>query len=86
MVNCPLIRPYFLGGGGIGGVPLDSHEIKLFRYPFLSKRRRLVRKLPRFIDSSHDLCTGTSEGAVCCFLDLRKVFGRRKLGHLSGES
>ena len=26
MVNSPLIRPYFLGGGGIGGVPLDSHE------------------------------------------------------------
>ena len=25
MVNSPLIRPYFLGGG-IGGVPLDSHE------------------------------------------------------------
>ena len=24
MVNSPLIRPYFLGGGGIGGVPLDS--------------------------------------------------------------
>ena len=27
MVNSPLIRPYFLGGGGIGGVPLDSHDI-----------------------------------------------------------
>ena len=27
MVNSPLIRPYLLGGGGIGGVPLDSHEI-----------------------------------------------------------
>ncbi len=26
MVN-PLIRPYFLGGGGIGGVPLDSHDL-----------------------------------------------------------
>ena len=26
MVNSPLIRPYFLGGGGIGGVPLDSHD------------------------------------------------------------
>ncbi len=26
MANNPLIRPYFLGGGGIGGVPLDSHE------------------------------------------------------------
>ena len=26
MVNSPLIRPYFLGGVGIGGVPLDSHE------------------------------------------------------------
>ncbi len=26
-VNNPLIRPYFLGGGGgIGGVPLDSHD------------------------------------------------------------
>ena len=27
MVNSPLIRPYFLGGGGIGGVPLGSHDI-----------------------------------------------------------
>ena len=26
MVNSPLIRPYFLGGGGIGGVPLGSHD------------------------------------------------------------
>ncbi len=26
VVNNPLIRPYFLGGGGIGGVPLDSHD------------------------------------------------------------
>ena len=27
MVNSPLIRPYFLEGGGIGGrLPLDSHE------------------------------------------------------------
>ena len=26
MVNSPLIRPYFWGGGGTGGVPLDSHE------------------------------------------------------------
>ena len=26
MVNSPLIRPYFLGGGGLGGVPLDCHE------------------------------------------------------------
>ena len=26
MVNSPLIRPYFLGGGGMGGVRLDSHE------------------------------------------------------------
>ena len=28
MVNSPLIRPYFLGGGvAFGGVPLDSHDI-----------------------------------------------------------
>ena len=26
MVNSPLIRPYFLGGGGIGGGTLDSHD------------------------------------------------------------
>ena len=25
----PLIRPYFLGGGGIGGVPLGSHEFSI---------------------------------------------------------
>ena len=29
MVNSPLIRLYFLGGGGIGGVPLGSHELRL---------------------------------------------------------
>ena len=27
MVNSPLIRPYFPGGGGTGGVPLGSHDI-----------------------------------------------------------
>ena len=29
MVNNPLIRPYFLGGGVAlgGGVPLDSHDL-----------------------------------------------------------
>ena len=28
VLNNPLIRPYFLGGGGIGGgVPLGSHDI-----------------------------------------------------------
>ena len=26
VVNSPLIRPYFLGGGGIGGVPLGFHD------------------------------------------------------------
>ena len=25
MVNDPLVRPYFLGGLALGGVPLDSH-------------------------------------------------------------
>ena len=29
MVNSPLIRPYLLGGGGIGGGTLDSHD-KIF--------------------------------------------------------
>ena len=28
MVNNPLIRPAICWGGGIGGVPLDSHELK----------------------------------------------------------
>ena len=28
VVNSPLIRPYFLGVlGGIGGAPLDSHDL-----------------------------------------------------------
>ena len=27
MVNSPLIRPYFGGGGGIGGGTLNSHDI-----------------------------------------------------------
>ena len=30
MVNSPLIRPYFLEGGGIGGVPLGSHDFQCF--------------------------------------------------------
>ena len=29
MVNSPLIRPYFLGGGGIGGGTLGSHDTDL---------------------------------------------------------
>ena len=32
MVNSPLIRPYFLGGGGGIGVPLDSHDLMFFRW------------------------------------------------------
>ena len=32
MVNNPLMRPYFLGGG-IGRVPLDSHEQSLVKTP-----------------------------------------------------
>ena len=34
VVNTPLIRPYFLGGVGIGGIPLDSHDFMCF---FLTK-------------------------------------------------
>ena len=26
VVNNPLIRPYFLGGVALGGVPLDCHD------------------------------------------------------------
>ena len=33
MVNSPLIRPYFLGGGGIGRVPLGSHDMNLSFLP-----------------------------------------------------
>ena len=29
MVNSPLIRPYLLGGGGIGGGTLDSHDERI---------------------------------------------------------
>ena len=46
MVNNPLIRPYFLGGGGIGMLgPLDSHDffqlarVKTGRRACSSKRR-----------------------------------------------
>ena len=39
MVNSPLIRPYFLGGGGIGGVPLGSHDISLHLVDFYGKCR-----------------------------------------------
>ena len=32
MVNCPLIRPYLLGGGGsFGGGTLDSHDCSRFK-------------------------------------------------------
>ena len=30
MVNSPLIRPYLLGGVALGGVPLDSHDRRIF--------------------------------------------------------
>ena len=34
MVNSPLIRPYFVGGGGIGGGTLDPHEVHfLMNFP-----------------------------------------------------
>ena len=36
MVNNPLIMPYFLGGGGIGGFPLDSHGMRsICSYSFM---------------------------------------------------
>ncbi len=37
VVNSPLIRPYFLGGGGIGRVSLNSHE-----YTYQLKRHETI--------------------------------------------
>ena len=34
MVNSPLIRPYFLGGGSFGGGTLGSHDNMLNQNPF----------------------------------------------------
>ena len=40
VVNNPLIRPYSLGGGGVGGVPLNSHDVsKLMAYGLLHPRK-----------------------------------------------
>ena len=46
MVNSPLIRPYFLGGGGIGGVPLDSPESNHSRRRWFFKVMPLVLPHP----------------------------------------
>ena len=62
--------------GEIVSVPLKGEIVSV---PFLGSKRRFVRNVLRFINSSHDVCTGTSEGAVFCFLDLRK------LGHFLGR-
>ena len=36
MVNSPLIRPYFLGGGvALGGCTLDSHDFCLWVYGWI---------------------------------------------------
>ena len=48
MVNSPLIRPYFLGGGGTGGVPLGSHDIGVVILLFSYKL-----ELPPTQDASH---------------------------------
>ena len=43
MVNNPLIRPYFLGVlGGIGGVPLDSHDGWWGDIQLVAKLRKLA--------------------------------------------
>ena len=34
MVNSPLIRPYLLGGGGIGGGTLNSHDTNSYLHFF----------------------------------------------------
>ena len=58
MVNSPLITPYFLGGGGIGGVLLGSHDIceeisgklclkkTVFSPPPASKKKEQTNKMP----------------------------------------
>ena len=58
MVNSPLIRPYFLGGGGgIGGVPLDSHENCWNQHlSHIPPMERFVHLLPnRFQPDNHRL-------------------------------
>ena len=46
IVNSPLIKPYFLGGGGIEleGVPLGSHDDGYFEGPTPAKKQ--VQTLP----------------------------------------
>ena len=52
MVNSPLIRPYFLGGGGIGGVPLGSHE------SISQGSKQKQKKLMEIGNAGHDFFTG----------------------------
>ena len=40
IVPCGFMRPLFLGGGGIEGVPLNSHnnnKLQIFRSPFIDQ-------------------------------------------------
>ena len=60
MVNSPLIRPYFLGGGGIGGVPLDSHDKKQRREKpaFFPKVSTFCFKFPSASPGGHPTSPG----------------------------
>ena len=56
MVNSPLIRPYFLGGGGIGGGTLGSHDNKankkLPKFVSRKKERKGVERPERMLKNS----------------------------------
>ncbi len=47
MVNSPLIKPCFLGKHGIGGVPLDCHDMIITNF-WCSKVVRYFRERPLF--------------------------------------
>ena len=59
MVNSPLIRPYFLGGDGIGGGTLDSHDFSPSLAPEIEENHlaagfhhQTFRSVPKMEESS----------------------------------
>ena len=56
--NSPLIRPYFLGGGGIGGVPLDSHHISFLNPPGLTEGSFIISSILLLLGGGAGLVLG----------------------------
>ena len=66
MVNGPLIRPYFLGGGGIGGVGT-------LRFPWhVGRMLTPATKQPQQFDGQGSIIRSPEENTKLGYLDSRK--------------